>query len=97
MIELHITDTGIIKTVYSNRGEVTSNITYPSENNLPDDIRTKLAVLKLMRTHEDIPDIGQKVSNEMYWIYEGTVNDNLIAMLKTKVIKLQQLLTEGMV
>lgn len=84
MIELYITDTGIIKTVYSNRGEVTSNITYPSESNLPDDIRTKLAVLKLMTIPDDVPDVGQKVSNTMYWIYEGKVSDGLITELMTK-------------
>ena len=72
MIELHITDTGIIKTVYSTRGEITSSVTFPSESNLPNDVRTKLAALKLMAVPEDIPDVGQKVSDTLYWIYEGT-------------------------
>lgn len=75
MIELHITDTGIIKTVYSTRGEVTSSITFPTESNLPYDVRTKLSALKLMTVPDDIPDVGQKVSNTLYWIYEGANND----------------------
>jgi hypothetical protein len=90
VIELHITDTGIIKTVYSDRGQVTSSITYPTENNLPDDVKTKLSALKLMTVPDDIPDVGQKVSDTLYWIYEGTKNDlsmELQAMMVFSVVK----------
>jgi len=75
VIELHITDTGIIKTVYNYRGQVTSSMSYPSESNLPDDVRTKLSALKLMTVPDDIPDVGQKVSDTLYWIYEGAKNE----------------------
>jgi hypothetical protein len=81
VIELEIIPTGVLKTVYSNRGVVTSSITYTSESNLPDDIRTKLAILKLMQNGDDIPDVGQKINKWLYWIYEGTVSQKLISNL----------------
>jgi len=81
VIELEITETGVIQTVYSSRGDITSSIIYPSESNLPDDIRTKLAILKLMQNADNIPEVGQKVNNWLYWIYEGTVSQKLISTL----------------
>jgi hypothetical protein len=71
VIELHITDTGSINTTYTDQGIVTAKVMYPSEANLPDDIKVKLSVLKLMEDYTDIPDIGQRVTSEVYWIYEG--------------------------
>lgn len=91
MIELHITDTGIIKTVYSTRGDVTSSITYPSEDNLPEPIKAKLSALKLMQDHDDIPDIGQRVSDKLFWIYEGPLSEVLMDMMMYAVFKSQPL------
>ncbi len=91
MIELHITDTGIIKTVYSTRGDVTSSITYPSEDNLPEPIRAKVSALKLMQDHDDIPDVGQKVSDKLFWIYEGELSGVIMGMMVFARMKAQPL------
>jgi len=91
VIELHITDTGIIKTVYSTRGDVTSSITYPSEDNLPEPIRAKVSALKLMQDHDDIPDVGQKVSDKLFWIYEGELSGVIMGMMMYAKFRAQPL------
>ena len=95
MIELHITDTGIIKTVYSTRGDVTSSITYPSEDNLPEPIRAKVSALKLMQDHDDIPDVGQKVSDKLFWIYEGELSGVIMGMMVFARMKAQPMYAFG--
>lgn len=89
MIELHITDMGVINTVYTNTGQITARITYTTENNLPKPIQTKLAILKLMAIADDIPDVGQKVSNTVYWIYEGDLSEPVITNLMNMYIILR--------
>jgi hypothetical protein len=34
-----------------------------------------------MQNGDDIPDVGQKVNKWLYWIYEGTVSQELISNL----------------
>lgn len=57
--------------MYSSRGAIKSSITYPSEDNLPEDVKTKLSVLKLMQDHDEVEWVGQKVSVRLYWIYDS--------------------------
>lgn len=98
MIELHITDTGSIKTIYyTSRGVVASNVVYQSEDNLPDDVKVKLAVLKMMQDYTDIPDIGQRVTSEVYWIYEGgnTAHEKLYAIINNMTTKLKMKANKG--
>lgn len=92
MIELHITDTGSIKSTYTNGGVVTANVVYQSEDNLPNDVKVKLSVLKLMEDYTDIPDIGQRVTSEVYWIYEGgnTSHEKLYAIINNMRAKLRK-------
>ena len=73
MIELHITDEGIERTDYNKRGELRFKLTYPHMENIPSDVLTKLSVLRLLPEHSDIPEIGHKVSDNIYWIYEDGV------------------------
>ena len=70
MIELHITEEGIERTDYNKRGEIRFKLTYPHMDNIPNDVLTKLSVLRLLPEHSDIPEIGHKVSDNIYWIYE---------------------------
>lgn len=73
MIELHITEEGIERTDYNKRGELRFKLTYPHMENIPSDVLTKLSVLRLLPEHSDIPEIGHKVSDNIYWIYEDGV------------------------
>ena len=70
MIELHITEEGIERTDYNKRGELRFKLTYTHMENIPEDVLTKLSVLRLLPEHSDIPEIGHKVSDNIYWIYE---------------------------
>lgn len=73
MIELHITEEGIERTDYNKRGELRFNLTYTHMENIPEDVLTKLSVLRLLPEHSDIPEIGHKVSDNIYWIYEDEI------------------------
>lgn len=73
MIELHITEEGIERTDYNNRGEIRFKLTYTHMENIPNDVLTKLSVMRLLPEHSDIPEIGHKVSESIYWIYEDGV------------------------
>ena len=73
MIELHITDEGIERTDYNKRGELRFKLTYTHMENIPSDVLTKLSVLRLLPEHSDIPEIGHKVSDNIYWIYEDGI------------------------
>lgn len=70
MIELHITEESIERTDYNNKGEVRFRLDYPHIDNIPEDVRTKLAAMQLMADGTDVPDIGHKVSSSIYWIYD---------------------------
>lgn len=43
---------------------------FESEANMPEDLRTKLSVLKLVKDTEEIKGVGQKVSDTVFWIYD---------------------------
>ena len=52
---------------------------FETEANMPQDLRTKLSVLKLARDTEEIKGIGQKVSDTVFWIYDES--DALYALI----------------
>lgn len=54
---------------------------FESEANMPEDLRTKLSILKLARDYEEIEGVGQKVSSTVFWIYDQ--NDVFYAMIST--------------
>ena len=54
---------------------------FESEANMPEDLRTKLSILKLARDYEEIEGVGQKVSSTVFWIYDQT--DAFYAMIST--------------
>lgn len=54
---------------------------FESEANMPEDLRTKLSILKLARDYEEIEGVGQKVSSTVFWIYDQ--NDAFYAMIST--------------
>jgi len=70
VIELHITEESIERTDYNSRGEIRFRLDYPHIDNIPEDVRTKLAAMQLMADGTDVPDIGHKVSSSIYWIYD---------------------------
>jgi hypothetical protein len=51
-------------------GKPTSTTEYTSEDNLPEDIHVKLSALKLVTPPDDVDKIGQRVSDNVFWIYE---------------------------
>ena len=52
---------------------------FESEANMPEDLRTKLSILKLAQDYEEIEGVGQKVSSTVFWIYDQT--DAIYAMI----------------
>ena len=48
----------------------TSSTEYATEDNLPEDIHVKLSALKLVTPPEGIEKIGQRVNDNVFWIYE---------------------------
>lgn len=54
---------------------------FESEANMPEDLRTKLSILKLAQDYEEIEGVGQKVSSTVFWIYDQT--DAFYAMIST--------------
>lgn len=70
MIELHITAEGIEGAMFDRGGSVISTTKYQSEANLPAELREKLSVLKLVGVNEAVDDVGQKVSDTLYWIFD---------------------------
>jgi hypothetical protein len=70
MIELTIGENGVEGIIYGQQGTIMSRTNYTSEENIPDAIRSKLSVLKLLHDSAEVPNIGQRVSDEIYWIFE---------------------------
>lgn len=50
-------------------GQSISQSKYASEENLPQSIRVPLAALKLVTPPDDIKQIGQRVNENVFWIY----------------------------
>ena len=70
MIELHITDTGIEGTVFDALGAIVSTTRYQTEANLPAELQDKLAALRLVGNSDPVADIGQRVSDTIFWIHD---------------------------
>lgn len=88
MIEIELTDTEVIKTVISENGYIHSSVTYRRESNLPEDIRTKLSALKLMPDYTDVPDIGQRVTDKIFWVYEEPlIRQSVLSRMMLMAIK----------
>jgi hypothetical protein len=79
MIELTLGENGIEGIIYGSMGKITSRTTYASEDNIPAVIRSKLSVLKLLQDVNEIPNVGQRVSNTVYWIFDGLEEGNYMS------------------
>lgn len=44
------------------------NAVYPDFNSLPEDIRSKLAFLKMLKDNEDIPEVGVRLDANNFWV-----------------------------
>ena len=49
-------------------GMYTPNEVYPDFNSLPEDIRSKLAFLKMIKDGEEIPEVGLRVDAKNFWV-----------------------------
>jgi hypothetical protein len=52
------------------KGANSSTTIYASEANMPDDILTKLSALKMVTPPDGYEDIGQRVDDTTFWIYD---------------------------
>ena len=43
--------------------------TYTSEENMPDDLRTKLSMLKLLTPPDGYEHVGNRIDDVTFWIY----------------------------
>jgi hypothetical protein len=64
--EITLKDNGVVEIIGCNK--VKSQ--YPSEDNLPADIRVKLSALKLISPPEEFEHVGQRVTDTIFWIYD---------------------------
>ncbi len=65
-----ITDTIKVSQMGSKGIEPIKDCVYDKEEALPNWIRRKLAVLKLLAVDESIEDIGWMIGQNIYWVYE---------------------------
>jgi hypothetical protein len=49
-------------------GDRISRTVYTSEENMPDDLRTKLAMLKLLTPPDGYEQVGHRLDDETFWI-----------------------------
>lgn len=49
-------------------GMYTPNEVYPDFNSLPEDIRSKVAFLKMLKDGEEIPEVGLRVDANNFWV-----------------------------
>lgn len=49
-------------------GERFSKTTYVSEENMPDDLRTKLSMLKLLTPPDGYEHVGTRIDDVTFWI-----------------------------
>ncbi len=52
------------------KGSNSSTTVYASEANMPDDLRTKLSALKMLTPPDGYEEIGQRVDDTIFWIYD---------------------------
>ena len=93
MIELTIEeDKSISCVIVSPDGNVESLVTYESEANLPDDLKTKLAVLKMVDDTQEIKNVGQKVSKNIFWLdrFDDEVANILMLICMSEAISKKQ-------
>ena len=93
MIELTIEeDKSISCVIVSPDGNVESLVTYESEANLPDDLKTKLAVLKMVDDTQEIKNVGQKVSKNIFWLdrFDDEVANILMLISMAEAISKKQ-------
>jgi hypothetical protein len=81
MIELTLGENGIEGIIYGHMGKITSRTTYASEDNIPADIRSKLSILKLLQDANEIPSVGQRVSDTIYWIFDDLEGDLIFSKM----------------
>ena len=66
MYEITLKESGEVEITGGNK----TKSHYPSEDNLPVDIRVKLSALKLIPPPEEFEHVGQRVSDTIFWIYD---------------------------
>lgn len=49
-------------------GERFSKTTYVSEENMPDDLHTKLSMLKLLTPPDEYEQVGYRIDDDTFWI-----------------------------
>lgn len=49
-------------------GDRISRTTYTSEENMPDDLRTKLSMLKLLTPPDGYEQVGNRIDDDTFWI-----------------------------
>ena len=86
MIELTLGENGIEGIIYGHMGKITSRTTYASEDNIPADIRSKLSVLKLLQDANEIPSVGQRVSDNIYWIFDDLEVGSLVLNVSKMIL-----------
>ena len=86
MIELTLGENGIEGIIYGHMGKITSRTTYASEDNIPADIRSKLSVLKLLQDANEIPSVGQRVSDTIYWIFDDLEVGSLVLNVSKMIL-----------
>ena len=74
MLEIHLArddeSNKAIKVFEYSDGRAVSQSEYATEDNLPETIRVPLAALKLITPPDDIATIGQRVNENVFWIYD---------------------------
>jgi hypothetical protein len=71
--EITLMEDGSVELTQAKRnawGAAGSKTVYTTEANMPDDLRTKLSALKMVTPPDGYEDIGQRVNDTIFWIYE---------------------------
>lgn len=93
MIELTIEEDGSVVSATISKNNVSPTTTYKSLDNLPEELKTKVSVLRLSDTYQDIDGIGQKVTDKLFWVYEDA-NDKYMSW-STDSLTMMVALTEA--
>ena len=70
MYQVELKDDGKVELSQSDNKLNFSKTIYASVANMPDDIRTKLSALKMVTPPDGYKDIGQRVNETLFWIFE---------------------------
>jgi len=70
--QIELNDDGSVELkVYGGHvGSNTSTTMYASEANMPNELRAKVSALKMVTPPDGYEDIGQRVNETVFWIFE---------------------------